>query len=61
MDLNRKDYDTSDVSAVRYENIISVMVGSFVGLVVKHGIASLNAMVCSATVCVTLHFLFRNK
>lgn len=59
--MNRKDYDISDVSAVRYENIISVMVGSFIGLVVKHGIASLNAMICSAVVCVTLHFLFRNK
>ncbi len=59
--MNRKDYDTSDVSAVRYGNIISVIVGSFVGLVVKRGIASLNAMLCSAIVCVTLHFMFRHK
>lgn len=52
--MNRSNYYAEDVPTVRFENIISIAAGSFAGLFVNKGIASLNAMAVSAAVCILL-------
>ena len=55
--LHRKDYENDNVPRFRITNIISIIAGAAVGLLVKVGISSINAMVVSGLLCFVLNLV----